>query len=127
MLELTFYKKIHNKNYEAEIIEVSEKCYERLAKIGFAKKVEYKNVKLLIEDEDYEVNVTELNRENRSILIILIENERHKELQKSFSQIDDNPTIKEIREEFKYIKELTEIYEFLNLDVHQYFSYDWYI
>lgn len=124
MLELTFYKKINKKNYEPEIVEVSEKCYEKLAKIGFSKKVEYENIKLLIEDEEYEVNVTKLNRYNRNILIILIENERHKEFKKAFKNIDNNPSIKEIREQFQYVNELTKIYDFLILDIYQYFSYE---
>jgi len=124
MMELTFYQKLNKNNYEPEIIKVSEICYERLAKIGFAKKVEYKENKLLIEDEKYEVNVAELNRENRNILIILVENERHRELKKSFSQMDNNPTIKDIREKCNYVKELTEIYDFLISDNYQYFSYD---
>ena len=124
MLELTFYKKINNKNYDAEIIEVSEKCYERLAEIGFAKKVEYKSIKLSIEDEKYDINATELNRTNRELLLTILESERHNQLKKSFKNIDNNPTIKELREEFQYIHELTKIYDFLELCIYQYFSYE---
>ena len=122
MLELTFYKKENN---EPEIIKVSEECYEKLAKIGFAKEVEYKKIELLIEDEKYKINVTSLNKnKNKKILLSLIEKERHKELKKTFKKIDNNPTIKEIREKCQYIKELTTIYETLSLDIYQYFSYE---
>lgn len=121
MLELTFYKK---RNNEPEIIEISEKCYELLADIGFSKKVTYKNIKLNIEDEEYDVNVTELNEENRKILLELIENERHKELKNIFQKLDNNPTIKEVRENYQEVKELTEVYEFFKLDFYQYFSYE---
>ena len=123
MLELTFYKKENN---EPDIIEVSEKCYERLAKVGFDKEVEYKNIELLIEDEKYEINATVLNKDNIKILLSLIEKERHKELKEAFQKMDNKPTIKEMRESCQYVKELTEIYESLTLDVYQYFSYDWY-
>jgi len=121
MLELTFYKKENN---EPDIIEVSEKCYERLAKVGFDKEVEYKNIELLIEDEKYEINATVLNKDNIKILLSLIEKERHKELKEAFQKMDNKPTIKEMRESCQYVKELTEIYESLTLDVYQYFSYD---
>ena len=124
MLELTFYRKIDEKNYEAEIIEVSQKCYEILAKIGFSKKVEYKSLKLSIEGEKYDVNATELNKINRDILLIILEQERHSQFKESFRNIDNNPSIKEIREEFYYINELTKIYDFLNSCIYQYFSYE---
>jgi len=121
MMELTFYSKKEN---EPETIKVSEKCYERLAKVGFSKKVEYKDIKLLIEDEEYEIIATNLNRENLNILIILIENERHKELIQTFKNLDENLTIKEIRENCHYVRELTTIYDYLISDNYQYFSYE---
>lgn len=120
MLELTFF----DANNEPETIPISEFCYERLAEIGFSKKVEYQEVSLTIEDEKYDITATELTKGNRKILLNLIENERQEELQKLFISMDENPTIKEVRESFSYIKELTEVYRLLKLENNIYFSYE---
>lgn len=121
MMEFTFYKR---KDNEPEVIKVSEKCYERLANIGFAKKVEYENIKLIIDEEEYEISGTKLNHVNKHILLLLVEEERHKELRNEFSILGDSPTIKEVRESYNYIKELTNIYELIKSDIYQYFSYE---
>ncbi|WP_421323434.1 hypothetical protein [Aeromonas sp. 604176] len=120
MLELTFFDSTN----EPKIIRVSEHCYERLAKIGFSKKVAYENNDLTIEGEEYNVLSVELTEDNRKILLTLIEDERQEELEKIFFQIDDNPTIKEIRENLSYVKELTEIYKTLKAEDNIYFSYE---
>lgn len=120
MLELTFFD---GKN-EPEVISVSENCYERLAKIGFAKKVDYKERTLTIEEEEYSISAVKLTETNRKVLLDLIECERQKELEKVFDHMDDNPTIKEMRETLFYIKELTMVYKYLKLDSNLYFSYE---
>lgn len=120
MLELTFFD---DKN-EPEVISVSEHCYERLAKIGFAKKVEYKEQILTIEEEEYSISAVKLTEENRKTLLILIECERQKELEKIFEHMGNNPTIKEMRESLSYIKELTMVYKNLKADSNLYFSYE---
>ncbi|RGE39032.1 hypothetical protein DZC30_22430 [Comamonas testosteroni] len=120
MLELTFF----DTTSTPKIISVSEHCYERLAEIGFSKKVDYKNNDLTIEGESYSINSVELTEENRKTLLALIEGERQEELEKIFRQIDENPTIKEIRENLFYVKELTEIYKALKAEGNIYFSYE---
>ena len=120
MLELTFI----DKDNTPQIITVSESCYEKLAQIGFSKKVEYKDVCLNIEGEDYNISAVQLNDDNRKKLLALTESERQKELEKLFKEMDENPTIKEIRENFVFIKELTEIYKFLKSNNISYFSYE---
>ena len=121
MLDLIFY----DINSKPQILSVTESCYKNLAEIGFSKKVNYKNIKLTIEDEKYNIYATELNKKNRSTLLNLIELERQQELEKIFEKINsDNPTIKEIREYLKYIKELTSIYKLLAVNNNKYFSYE---
>lgn len=120
MLELTFF----DGENEPEIISVSQYCYERLAKIGFSKEVEYKERTLTIEDEEYSVYAVELTKEYRKILLDLVETERQKELEKVFDHMDDNPTIKDMREALFYIKELTIVYKHLKMDSNLYFSYE---
>lgn len=120
MLELTFYD---SKN-EPEVVSVSQSCYERLAKIGFSKEVEYKERTLIIEEEEYSVLAVELTKEHRKILLDLVEAERQKELEKVFDNMDDNPTIKDMREALSYIKELTIVYKNLKMDSNLYFSYE---
>ncbi|EJI1281179.1 hypothetical protein ACT21L_004502 [Vibrio vulnificus] len=120
MMELTFI----DKDNEPEIISVSEGCYERLANIGFDEKVKYENETFLIEGDEYSFLAAKLSDNNRKILLQLIELERHKELESLFSSIDSEPTIKEVRQSFSFIKELTLIYSNLQLENHIYFSYE---
>jgi len=120
MLELTFYDKQNN----PETLPVSQYCYERLAKLGFAEKVKYKDLCLTIEGEEYIISAAELTKENRETFLVLIEFERQNELEKIFSHINENPTIKEIREKLSYIKELTILYKKFKLDNNLYFSYE---
>ena len=121
MLDLGF---INEKN-ELITVEVSEDCYEKLSDLKIYEKVYYKNKDFEIEGEESEsYYVAELNDDNRTILLKLIEKERHRCLNKLFKQLDDNPTIKEIRKNTYFIKELTEIYECLNSKNNKFFSYD---
>ena len=119
MMDLILYSENDN-----EIISISDYCYEQLAKIGFSIKVKYKNVKLNIEDEEYEINATKLNKKNRKILLSLIEKERQIKLEDYFYKMDSSPTIKEMRENTEYIRELTEVYKLLALASNKYFSYE---
>jgi hypothetical protein len=123
MLELTFISTENTVN-TVNTISVSEMCFERLAKIGFSRKVTYKQVNLTIEEEKHSVSATKLTKNNRSILLNLIECERQSELERLFEKMDEKPTIKEIRDNFSYIKELTELYRLVKLDSNIYFSYE---
>lgn len=120
MLELTFF----SADNEPNVIAVSEYCYKRLAEIGFSNQVEYKYYPLIVEDEKYEIFAVELIKDNRDILLNLIEVERQSKLELIFDKIDEKPTIKEFRAEFKYIKELTLVYSQINENANLYFSYD---
>lgn len=120
MMELTFY----NRNKEPEVISVSDDCYEKLAKIGFSKKVEYHEGPFIIEGEEYTVLSVKLTSKNRKVLLSLVECERQEELEKVFKNMDDSPTIKDVRENLLYVRELTEIYKLLKIKNNTYFSFD---
>lgn len=120
MLEFIYYTR-HNQTIT---VKVSENIYERLAVAGLAKEVTYAEYKLMIEDEEYEVNAAELNFDSRKKFLMIIESERQKELEKLFKTMDVNPTIKEIRENFDYTKTLTEMYKLFKNEDIIYFSYE---
>lgn len=120
MMELTFYT---NKD-EVKCIEVSEETYKRLAKCGLEKLVDFNDVKIKVEGEEYEINAAELVAESRKKFICFIEIERQKELESLFKSMDDKPTIKEVREKFNYVKYLTELYAQFSLVDNIYFSYE---
>lgn len=120
MMNLTFYT---NKN-EINSIEVSEDCYKKLAEAGLENLADFNDIKIQIDGEEYEISATELIEESRKKFISFIEMERQKELEILFANMDDNPTIKEIRKEFSYVKYLTEIYRQFSCQDNIYFSYD---
>lgn len=120
MLDLTFY----TRQNQISNIEVSEKVYEKLAKAGLASEVNYSERKLVIEDEEYEVNVVVLNFDNRVKLLSLLEKERQLELEILFKSMEKSPTIKEVRENFDYVKTITEMYSMLKNEDILYFSYE---
>ncbi|MGB4661109.1 MAG: hypothetical protein WBI07_18200 [Mobilitalea sp.] len=120
MLDLIYY----TKQNQTIILKVSEKTYEKLAIAGLATEVDYSEIKIIIEDEEYEINATKLNFDNRTKLLRLIERERQAELEGLFRTMDKNPTIKEIRENFKYVKTLTEMYNLFKDEGNLYFSYE---
>lgn len=120
MMSLTFYT---NKN-KVNSIEISEEAYKKLAEAGLENLADFNQIKLRVDDEEYEINAAELIEENRKKFLSFIEGERHKELEYLFKKIDDNPTIKEIRNNFSYVKCLTEIYIQFSCKDNMYFSYD---
>lgn len=120
MLDFIYY----TRQNQIITVTVSEITYERLATAGLAQEVTYCERKLIIEDEEYEVNAAELNFDNRIKFLRIIETERQKELEKLFKSMDANPTIKEIREDFAYIKTLTEIYRLYKDEDNIFFSYE---
>lgn len=120
MLDFIYY----TKQNETIAIPVSDNIYEKLAKIGLSKVVPYLECKLIIEDEVYEINAAELDEYNRTKFMGLIEKERQIELERLFKQLDDITTIKEVRENFAYIKILTEMYRLFKDENNAYFSYE---
>lgn len=120
MLDFTYY----TRQNQTITVKVSEVTYERLANTGLAKEVTYAEYKLVVEDEEYEINAAELNFDNRRKFLCLIETERQKELEKLFKDMDENPTIKEIRENFEYVKTLTEMYKLYKDEDNIFFSYE---
>jgi hypothetical protein len=89
--------------------ELTEKAYERLAKSGFGKVTAFSVEELCVEGEEDKYEVAKLEIENRNIYIKFLEDERHLELKKLFGEMDNCPTIKEIRDNFNYVKLLTEL------------------
>lgn len=122
MLDFTFYT--YDKNTSS--YNISEQTYKYLANAGFDKITKVISVSLTIEDEIYEdIAVIKLNDENREKFKRFIENERHLELKKIFSEISETPTIKEIRSSFGYVKELTELFDLFNNENYEFFLPDY--
>lgn len=121
MLDFIFYT---NKN-KPITFSVSEKIYERLANAGFDKVAPSSLMHLVIEDEEYDgIDVIELSKQTREKFKCFVEKERHMELKKIIKNLDENPTIKEFRECYSYVKSLTEIYELFDNENNKYFSFD---
>lgn len=120
MMELTFYKQ----NGDVVDVEVSQQCYKRLAEIGISKKVPYEDYKIKIEGEEYSINAVELSPSNRMILLGLLEEERQSALEELFADMDEKPTIKEFREKFVYVRQLTNLYKMLSSELSKYLSYE---
>jgi len=121
MLDFVFYT---NKN-ESVTLSVSEKTYERLANAGFDKVVPSSPIHLVIEGEAYDgIDAVELSKQNRQKLKCFVEKERHMELKKIIENLDENPTIKEFRDCYSYVKSLTEIYDLFDNENNKYFSFD---
>ncbi|WP_047795021.1 hypothetical protein [Exiguobacterium sp. JLM-2] len=120
MLDLNFYT-IENETFQ---IEVSESIYENLAHAGLNAVVNYSEHNLIIEGENYKIYASKLNFENRLKLLLLVENERQNELEKIFKTLDEEPTLKEVREHFKYISTLTTLYSQFKNEKNAYFSYE---
>lgn len=119
MLDLTFYHKDHS----VITVEVSELNYEKLCKAGLGKLIAPAEKELIIEGEKYEIEVIDLSSDNRKKILDFIEKERQQELESVFTELDDNPTIKEIREKFGYVKLLTSFYSKITNKECEYFSY----
>lgn len=120
MMTLTFYTKQNGTNS----IDIPDESYKRLAESGLDSVGEFKEINVIVEDEEYEINAIELIDENRKKLIEFIEKERHEELKKVFKEMENKPTLKEIRGNLEYIKYMTCIYEQLIYKDNIYFSYD---
>lgn len=107
MLSISFYTKSNS----TISIRTSELCFEYLANLGFSKNIPYETKEFTIEDEKYELSVAELNLITRSELTKIVEKIRHRELICMLNNLDDTPTIKEIREQIDDIRSLTNIYQ----------------
>lgn len=119
MLDLTFYYKDHS----VLTVEVSDLNYEKLYKAGLGKLIAPAKKELIIESEKYEIEVIDLLSDNRMKILGFIEKERQHELESIFTELDDNPTIKEIREKLSYVKLLTSFYSNITNTECEYFSY----
>lgn len=120
MMDLIFYS--NNESYLVE--SVSDETYEKLAKAGLSKVVKYSNIALKIEDDEYDVTATCLDNNNRNILIQLVSELIFIELDAMCNNLDDNPTIKEIRESTLCMKDLNTLLKLLKSEEYIYFSFD---
>lgn len=120
MLDVIYYTR-ENKSID---VKISDIIYEKLGTIGLDKIVDYLEYKVIVENDEYNINAVKLNYDNRLRLLSLLEKERQEELEKIFNSIDENPTIKEIREKFKYLKILTTLYKLFKDENNIYFSYE---
>ncbi|TOL18133.1 hypothetical protein CGI04_13715 [Vibrio parahaemolyticus] len=119
MIELRFF----NDKEEVISIAVKEQTYEYLANAGLAKIVNYKDKKLTVEGDVYDETVVELSKSNRKTLIAFIENERHIALSDFFRKFDDKVTVKELRDNLGYVRDLTGLYSQFIDETNMYFTY----
>ena len=95
MLCINFYseKLVEDiKELNVNDFEISEKGYEFLIKIGLEKITEYRLEKKIIEGEEYEINLTELNDNNRNKILELYKDFKRKDTRQEI--IDANFDIK---------------------------------
>lgn len=118
MLDLTFIKK----NGEIIILDISESTYENL--IELSKILKYKNIKINIEEEKENILVSKLNFFSRRKVCKILEKKIHCELEKFLNNIDVDPTIKEIRNNINYLKELKKIQDLFKDNSYKFFSYE---
>ena len=111
--------------YTSVDISFSEHIYIKLSQIGLGR-LPYEKKELNIDEEQVQIKVANLRCNNiRSILKLKIENIRQQELEKAFEIVEvENVTIKEIREHFTYISELTSMYKCLSNENIHYLSID---
>jgi hypothetical protein len=111
--------------YTSIDISVSEYIYKKLSEIGLGR-LPYENKELNIDEEQVKIKVVTLRSNNiRNILKLKIESIRQQELERAFESVDvENITIKEIREYFSYIEELTSMYKCLSNENIHYLSID---
>lgn len=107
MLEIMFF----TKNSEITKCNVSDEIYERLAKAGFGKIAKSEVKHMIIEEEEDDYDVISLEQHTRNNYRSFIEKERHLELKRIISKLDSYPTIQEFRENYSYIKSLTQLYD----------------
>lgn len=120
MLSISFYTKSNS----TSSIRTSELCFESLANFGFSKNIPYETKEFIIEDEKYELLVGELNSITRSKLITIVEKIRHRELIRMLDNLDNTPTIKEIRSQIDDIRSLTKIYQAITDENNTYIGFE---
>ncbi|MBS7527226.1 hypothetical protein KHM83_11090 [Fusibacter paucivorans] len=120
MLDLIYY----SRDGLTKNVCVTDTNYERLAMLGLANIVTYEEKKVVIEGDEYSINAATLNYSSRKLFINLLEDTRHSELVKLFEEMDIKPTVKEIREQFDYVKLLTHLCKEFKDENNIYFSYE---
>lgn len=119
MLDVIFF----TKNGQTANVSMDEEAYKQLAKAGLSKVVTYADYEVIVEGEEYEIYAAKLSFENRKRLVEMLETERQRELEELFKNMDDKPTIKEMRGSLSYVKVLTEMYQLFVDDENAFFSY----
>jgi hypothetical protein len=61
MLDITFYKKQNNDNFVPSTIELCDEDYEKLIVLNFAKNFHLKKEHLIVEEEEYFIDVVYCN------------------------------------------------------------------
>lgn len=121
MMTLTFYTKDDLDTIE---IDVADETYRRLAEAGLEKVSDFTERKVIIEDEEYTINVAELTDAICEKFLKFLEEQRQNELEALFSIMDNSPIIKDIREKFYYVKDITNLYKEFVSHKNLYFSYE---
>lgn len=127
MLCINFYseKLVEDiKELNVNDFEISEKGYEFLIKIGLEKITEYRLEKKIIEGEEYEINLTELNDNNRNKILELYKEKLLEENRKFFLTFNNESSIVESKEKISNLRELFLILEEFEKEEYKYFSYE---
>ena len=121
MLDITFYKKQNFNNFTPYTIELCDEDYEKLIVLNFAKSFHLEKRYLIVEEEEYSIDVVECNafilKEAKEICYKLLLEELDKV--KNYCSRIEAETIKKNKLSFMFV--LRDVLS--NLDECQYFSY----
>ena len=121
MLDITFYKKQNFNNFTPYIIELCDEDYEKLVVLNFAKSFHLKKRRLIVEEEEYSIDVVDCNAlvltEAKEICNKLLLKELDEV--KKYCRRTEAETIQKNKLNFMFV--LRDVLS--NLDECQYFSY----
>lgn len=121
MLDITFYKKQNFNNFTPYTIELCDEDYEKLIVLNFAKSFHLEKRCLIVEEEEYSIDVVECNdfilKEAKEICYKLLLEELDKI--KNYCSTIEAETIQKNKLNFMFV--LRDVLS--NLDECQYFSY----
>lgn len=124
MLDITFYKEQNCNNFTRCPIDLSDEEYEKLIVLNFAKSFHLEKRYLIVEEEEYSIDVVECNafilKEAKEICYKLLLEELDK-VKNHCSRIEAETTETIQKNELHFMFVLRDVLS--NLDECQYFSY----
>ena len=104
-------------------LEVSEEIYQKLAEAGLDKIVNYSEYTFCDEAETFTIEAVKLDFDSRDKILRLLTNELINDLLRFFD-LFKNPTVKEMRQNLKYVKILVKMYLYIKNEEITFFSYE---